>query len=341
MKNSTSNDMVWVFAEQTEGVLADVSLELLHKAGSLAEKMGSKVSAVLLGDHVRGLSETLFAHGADIVYLLEDQELKDFRSMPYANLIIKLVEEKRPRVVLFGATHIGRDIAPRVASHTRSGLTADCTELKIETLNIKKVDHPDLLLQIRPAFGGNIIATIISPDVAIQMATVREGVMEMGQPDLKRRGEVVAVKVDLDPVEIAVKIIEKHQEASGVNLKAAPIIVAGGYGADTPEKFQLIRDLAKVLGAELAGSRAAVDAGLIESERQVGQTGTTVRPKLYIAIGISGAIQHRAGMQESQKIIAINNDPEAPIFQVAHYGIKGDLTEVIPKLIAAYKSQLH
>ncbi len=339
--NSINKDMVWVFAEQADGKIADVGLELLHKARILAQKMDSDVSAVLLGHKVSKLADTLFSHGADNVYLLDDRELKDFRSQPYANLITKLVEDKRPRVVLFGATHIGRDIAPRVASHTRSGLTADCTELKIETLTLRKVEHPDLLLQIRPAFGGNIIATIISPDVAIQMATIREGVMEMGEPDPSRKGRVISVPVDLDPVEIAVKIIEKHQEPSGINLKAASIIVAGGYGADTPEKFQLIKDLAKVLGADVAGSRAAVDAGLIEAERQVGQTGTTVRPKLYIAVGISGAIQHRAGMQESQKIIAINNDSEAPIFSVAHYGITGDLEVVIPKLIAAYKSQLH
>jgi electron transfer flavoprotein alpha subunit len=339
--NSKQKDLVWVFAEQADGQLADVGLELLHKARMLAEKMSSEVSAVLLGDQVESLCPTLFAHGADNVYLLDDPELKDFRTQPYANLITQLVEDKKPRVVLFGATHIGRDIAPRVASHTRSGLTADCTELKIETLTIKKVEYPDLLLQIRPAFGGNIIATIISPDVAIQMATIREGVMEMGSPDPKRKGTIIPIPVELDPVEIAVRIIEKHQEPSGVNLKGAPIIVAGGYGADTPEKFQHIYDLAKVLGAEVAGSRAAVDAGLIDGERQVGQTGTTVRPKLYIAVGISGAIQHRAGMQESQKIIAINNDPDAPIFSVAHYGIRGDLEEIIPKLIAAYKSQLH
>ncbi len=339
--NSKIKDMVWVFAEQTDGELADVGLELLHKARTLAKKMHSDVSAVLLGHNVENLTSVLFAHGADNVYLLDDPELNDFRSMPYANLITTLVEEKRPRVVLFGATHIGRDIAPRVASHTRSGLTADCTELKIETLTIRKVEHKDLLLQIRPAFGGNIIATIISPDVPIQMATIREGVMEMGEPDASRKGKIIKVPVQLDPVEIAVRIIEKHLEPSGVNLKSAPIIVAGGYGADTPAKFQLIKDLAKVLGAEVAGSRAAVDAGLISPERQVGQTGTTVRPKLYIAIGISGAIQHRAGMQESQKIIAINNDPDAPIFQIAHYGISGNLEEVIPKLIAAYKSQLH
>lgn len=339
--NSKHKDLVWVFAEQAGGELADVGLELLHKARTLAAKMKCEVSAVLLGHEVAELTKSLIAHGADNVYLLDDPELKEFRSQPYANLITRLVEDRQPRVVLFGATHIGRDIAPRVASHTRSGLTADCTELKIETLTIKKVEYPDLLLQIRPAFGGNIIATIISPDVAIQMATIREGVMEMGQPDPARKGKTIEIPVELDPVEIAVRIIEKHQEESSVNLKAAPIIVAGGYGADTPEKFKLIHDLAKVLGAEVAGSRAAVDAGLIEPERQVGQTGTTVRPKLYIAVGISGAIQHRAGMQESQKIIAINNDPEAPIFSVAHYGIAGELEVIIPKLIAAYKSQLH
>jgi electron transfer flavoprotein alpha subunit len=328
--NTQKKDLVWVFAEQTDGVLADVGLELLHKASVLAQKMDAAVSAVLLGHAVEKLAETLFAHGADKVYLLDDPELQDFRSLPYAKLITALVEEKSPRIVLFGATHIGRDIAPRVASHTRSGLTADCTDLRIETLTIRKVEHKDLLLQIRPAFGGNIIATIISPDVPIQMATVREGVMEVGQPDYKRQGQLISLPVQLDPVETAVSIIEKHQEASSVNLKGASIIVAGGYGADTPEKFKLVAELAAVLGAELAGSRAAVDAGLIEAERQVGQTGTTVRPKLYIAVGISGAIQHRAGMQESQKIIAINNDPEAPIFSVAHYGINGDLKMSFP-----------
>lgn len=341
MAEKKMNDQVWVFAEQNDGVLADVSLELLHKAGTLARHMKSQVSAILLGDDVKPLTDTLIAHGADNVYLLSHPELKEFRSQPYSKSIINLVEEKQPRVVLFGATITGRDIAPRVASHTRSGLTADCTELKIETLTIKKQEHPDLLLQIRPAFGGNIIATIISPDVAIQMATVREGVMEMGEPDNSRKGSVTEIEVKLDPVDLAVSIIEKHRTPSKVNLKAAPIIVAGGYGADTPEKFKWIHELAKVLGAEVAGSRAAVDAGLIEPARQVGQTGTTVRPKLYIAVGISGAIQHRAGMQESQKIIAINNDPEAPIFQVANYGIVGELEEVIPKLINVYKSKLH
>jgi electron transfer flavoprotein alpha subunit len=303
--------------------------------------MKCQVGAVLLGDKLDAATQTLIAHGADVVHVVSDPELADFRSQPYAQTVIQLVEELQPRVVLFGASIIGRDIAPRVASHTRSGLTADCTDLRIETVTIKREEYPDLLLQIRPAFGGNIIATIISPDVPIQMATVREGVMEMGSADPKRKGLVVEHPLNLDPVDFAVKIIEKHREESKVNLKGAQIIVAGGYGADTPEKFKHIFDLAQVLGAEVAGSRAAVDAGLIEPARQVGQTGTTVRPKLYIAVGISGAIQHRAGMQESQKIIAINNDAEAPIFSVAHYGIVGELEQVIPRLIQTYRSKLH
>lgn len=341
MNANSKPDRIWVFAEQSDGNIADVSLELLHKAGQLAQRMDCGVGAVLLGAEVDEAAARLIAHGADVVHVCDHPELAHFRSQPYARTLIQLVEDHQPRVVLFGASIIGRDLAPRVASHTRSGLTADCTDLRIETVTVKKQEHPDLLLQIRPAFGGNIIATIISPGVPIQMATVREGVMEMGQPDASRKGEIIQHEVTLDPMDIAIRIIEKHREPSKVNLKGAPIIVAGGYGADTPEKFKLIHDLADVLGAEVAGSRAAVDAGLIDPARQVGQTGTTVRPKLYIAVGISGAIQHRAGMQESQKIIAINSDPEAPIFQVAHYGIVGDLEEVIPQLIQTYKSKLH
>ena len=241
-----------------------------------------------------------------------------------------LVNKFVPRIVLFGATITGRDLAPRVASNTKSGLTADCTDLRISDVNYLKQDYKNLLLQIRPAFGGNIIATIITPDVPVQMATVREGVMEMHPVEKPFEVKIKEIDYIPDPADCLVKIIEQFREENKVNLKAAPIIVAGGYGLATHSNFKLIRDLAHVLGGEVAGSRAAVDAGFIPPERQVGQTGVTVRPKLYIAVGISGAIQHRAGMQEAKKIIAINNDPNAPIFDVSHYAVVGDAMDVIP-----------
>ena len=256
------------------------------------------------------------------------------------NKLNKLVEKHIPRIVLFGATVIGRDLAPRVASHTRSGLTADCTDLKVSDVKYLKKDFNNLLLQIRPAFGGNIIATIITPDVQTQMATVREGVMELSPIDNHPKENITKIEYEPDPLDEVVSIIEQHREDNKVNLKAAPIIVAGGYGLGTKENFRLIEELAHTIGGEVAGSRAAVDAGFVSPERQVGQTGVTVRPKLYIAIGISGAIQHRAGMQESNKIIAINIDPDAPIFEVAHYGIVGDATEIIPMFIDVFKHKL-
>ena len=265
--------------------------------------------------------------------LIDHPELKDYRTIPYSRIFSQLVDEHKPRVVLFGATIIGRDLAPRVASHTRSGLTADCTDLQISDVTYLRKDYSELLLQIRPAFGGNIIATIITPDVPIQMATVREGVMENVPLDKAVKGKITKIPYVSEEVDNLIKIIEKHQEESKVNLKGAPIIVAGGYGLGSKDNFKLIHELAHVLGGEVAGSRAAVDAGFIPHERQVGQTGVTVRPKLYIACGISGAIQHRAGMQEASKIIAINNDPEAPIFEVCHYGIVGSAMNVIPMLI--------
>jgi electron transfer flavoprotein alpha subunit len=251
-----------------------------------------------------------------------------------------LIKKHTPRIILFGATVYGRDLAPRVASNTKSGLTADCTDLKISDVKYLGKQYPELLLQIRPAFGGNIIATIITPDVPVQMATVREGVMEMHlceKPFPVKITEVPFVPVDIDGL---LEVIEQHVEESKVNLKGAPIIVAGGYGLGSKENFKLLHDLAHVIGGEVAGSRAAVDAGFISSERQVGQTGVTVRPKLYIAVGISGAIQHRAGMQEAKKIIVINTDPDAPIFSICHYGIVGDAAQVIPLLIETYKNKL-
>jgi electron transfer flavoprotein alpha subunit len=252
-----------------------------------------------------------------------------------------VLEARRPDVVLFGASPTGRDLAPRVASRLRTGLTADCTNLRIgdHTDPVSKTEYTDLLYQIRPAFGGNIIATIVTPDHRPQMATVREGVMRLAEPDPSRTGDVVPLDVQLDAEADAVTILERVKAERTVNLKGAKVVVAGGAGVGSPEGFHLLRELADVLGGEIGASRAAVDGGFISRDHQVGQTGTTVRPKLYIAAGISGSVQHRAGMVESSKIIAINSDPEAPIFAFAHYGIVGDLFEVIPLMIEAYKSK--
>lgn len=331
---------VWVFIEQRDGKPADVSLELLCKGRKLADALSGSLKAIVLAADPAPIAVRTFAYGADEAIVIADPALEHFRSLPYARSFIELVREHRPRVVLFGATVIGRDLAPRVASATQSGLTADCTDLQISDVTYLRKEYKDLLLQIRPAFGGNIIATIIAPDTPTQMATVREGVMELVPVANPRPPVLTTVAYQPHASDDFVHIIERHREESRVNLKGAPIIVAGGYGLGTKESFRLIHELAKVVGGEVAGTRAAVDAGFVPSERQVGQTGVTVRPKLYIAVGISGAIQHRAGMQESSKIIAINSDPEAPIFDIAHYGIVGDATEVIPKLIEACKARL-
>ncbi len=337
--NNLSKD-VWVFIEQREGKPADVSFELLSKGRKLADNMAGNLKAVVIGHKVKNIAVETFNYGADEAILVDSPELKNFLTLSYSRIINELVIEHQPRVVLFGATVFGRDLAPRVASFTKSGLTADCTDLKISNVNYLGKDYSDLLLQIRPAFGGNIIATIISPDVPTQMATVREGVMEMIKVENPKAVKITEIKYTPVDVDKLVEIVEQHREESKINLKGAPIIVAGGYGLGSKENFKLIHDLAHTIGGEVAGSRAAVDAGFITPERQVGQTGVTVRPKLYIAVGISGAIQHRAGMQESNKIIAINNDPDAPIFEVAHYGILGDAAEVIPLFIEAYKQKL-
>ncbi len=334
------NKEVWVFIEQTDGKPADVSYELLSKGRKLADSTNGKLKAIVIGDKVEHIAKDCFLYGSDEAYLIEDKELLHYRTLPYSRIINELIKKEVPRIVLFGATIIGRDLAPRVASNTKSGLTADCTDLKIQDVKYLNQEFKDLLLQIRPAFGGNIIATIITPDVPVQMATVREGVMEMHK--VSKPKEIKIKKIPYVPEEIdgLLKFIEKHTEPKKVNLKASPIIVAGGYGLGSKENFAMLYDLAHLIGGEVAGSRAAVDAGFITGDRQVGQTGVTVRPKLYIAVGISGAIQHRAGMQEANKIIAINSDPDAPIFSVAHYGIVGNAEEVLPMFIESYKSKL-
>ncbi|MBM4041057.1 MAG: electron transfer flavoprotein subunit alpha/FixB family protein [Planctomycetes bacterium] len=332
---------VFVFAEQDGGRLAEVSLELLSKGRELADDLGQHLAAILLGHALTDQPSQLIAFGCDAVYVADDPRLAVYTTLPYAQLVSQVVAEAKPEVVIFGASPAGRDLAPRVASRLRTGLTADCTNLRIgdHTDPVRKTEYKGLLHQIRPAFGGNIIATIVTPEHRPQMATVREGVMRMPQADPARTGQVVPVKVALGPEADAVRIIERVKAERKVNLKGAKVIVSGGAGVGSSEGFELVRELARTLGGEVGASRAAVDAGYISRDHQVGQTGTTVRPKLYIAAGISGSIQHRAGMAESGKILAINTDPEAPIFSFAHYGIVGDLFEVIPKMIEAFKSK--
>ncbi len=331
---------VWVFAEAEDGKLSDVPLELMSKGQSLAGKLSVPLAAVLAGKGVRALADKLIAHGADKVYLVEHDKLNHYQTAGYAKVICGLISEHKPQIVMYGATSIGRDLAPSVASAMKCGLTADCTDLQIgdHTEPVTKAEHKNLLFQIRPAFGGNIIATIVNYDRWPQMATVREGVMPMTEADDSRTGEIVDCDAGMDGFALPLEIIESQRREKAVNLKAARIIVAGGAGVGSKENFKLIWDLAGCLGAAVGGSRAAVDLGYIDYDHQVGQTGTTVRPALYIACGISGAVQHRAGMAEAAKIIAINNDKDAPIFGVAHYGIVGDITNVLPKMIKAVRT---
>jgi electron transfer flavoprotein alpha subunit len=332
---------VWVFAEAEAGKLSDVPLELLSKGRELADELSVPLGAVLLGgDQVADLTGALIAHGADKAYVVSDAKLDHYQTTPYTKVICDLIEEHKPQIMMYGATPIGRDLAPTVASAAKCGLTADCTDLQIGDHKPPGSDttHENLLFQIRPAFGGNIIATIVNYDRWPQMATVREGVMVMPEPDESRSGEVVNCAADLADVELPLEIIESVRREKKVNLKAARIIVAGGAGVGSKDNFAQIHELARCLGAEVGGSRAAVDLGYVGHDHQVGQTGTTVRPALYIACGISGAVQHCAGMEDAGKIIAINNDPDAPIFQVAHMGIVGDMNIVIPKLIKAIRS---
>jgi electron transfer flavoprotein alpha subunit len=328
---------VWVFVEQERGEIAPVSLELLGKAAELAAQLDGRVCALLLGHGVAGLSERVFHHGAELVLLAEHPELEIYRTLPYARVVIELVRERQPYIFLLGASPIGRDLAPRIASAVSAGLTADCTDLRIGDFERKGQHYTDLMYQIRPAFGGNIIATIVNPEMHPQMATVREGVMKLGRPDEARHGVVERIAPSFNSRELALQVLNREMRLPSVNLKSASVIVAGGMGVGSKENFQLIYELAAVLGGEVAGSRAAVDAGFVSAEHQVGQTGVTVRPRLYIACGISGAVQHRAGMDQSSKIIAINTDPNAPIFQIAHFKIVGDLRKVIPQMIRAYR----
>lgn len=330
-----------VYLENEDGRVADVSLELLTKGRVLADRLDVKLEAVAVGDKLDNIDAQVFPYGVDRLYKVEDKRLSPYTSNPHAAVLINLFREIKPQACLMGATCIGRDLGPRVSSCLHSGLTADCTALEIGDHTDPKTgkEYKDLLLQIRPAFGGNIVATIVNPECRPQMATVREGVMKKQILNADYKGEVI----NLDPAkyvkdtDFVVEIIDRHIEKSKINIKNASIIVAGGYGVGSKENFQLLHDLADTLGAEVGASRAAVDAGFTEHARQIGQTGVTVRPKLYIACGISGQIQHIAGMQESSIIISINNDPNAPINTIADYVINGNIEDVVPKLIKYYK----
>jgi electron transfer flavoprotein alpha subunit len=334
--NSNGKRDVWVFVEQEQGTPAPVSLELLGKARELAAEVEGQVCALLFGHGVGPLSRQLIYFGADRVLLADHPELAQYRTLPYARIATELVRERQPYIFLLGATPVGRDLAPRIASATWAGLTADCTNLRIGGLERKGRVYSDLLHQIRPAFGGNIIATIVNPEMHPQMATVREGVMKLHNPDTSRQGVVEPIEPRFNGLDLVLEVLRREMRPPCCDLKNASIIVSGGMGVGSRAGFEMLYELAHALGGEVAGSRAAVDAGFVARERQVGQTGLTVRPRLYIACGISGAVQHRAGMDRSAKIVAVNSDPNAPIFQIAHYKIVGDLHKVIPMMIRAY-----
>ncbi len=325
---------VWVVAEQRAGVLHSVSFELLGKGRELADELSVELSAVLLGSGVLELAPELIAHGADRVYVVDEPELEHFLDEPYSNVVAELLKKYNPEIVLTGATSMGRSLIPRVAVQVKTGLTADCTALAID-------DKERLLLQTRPAFGGNIMATIICPDFRPQMATVRHKVMSALDADPSRKGEIVREKMDAALMRSDVEYVKFVEDLTQtINIADADIIVSGGRGLGGPENFHLIEELAEVMGGAVGASRAAVDSEWIPYSHQVGQTGKTVQPKLYVACGISGAVQHLAGMQSSKVIVAINKDPDAAIFQVATYGIVGDLFEVLPALTKSLKAEL-
>lgn len=332
---------IFVYIELEEGRIADVSLELLTKGRELADTLGVKLEAVVLGENLKGIEKELAPYGADTVWVADDKEFAPFRTLPHTAVMCGLIEQEKPQIALFGATPVGRDFAPRVSSALYSGLTADCTQLVIGDHTDAKSgkEYKDLLYQIRPAFGGNIIATIVNPDHRPQMATVREGVMRKELAARPGAGEVREIewRKFVKDTDLAVKIIDRQIEERKINIKGAGVIVAGGYGMGSKENFKLVHELAAVLGAEVGASRAAVDAGFTEHARQIGQTGVTVRPKLYIACGISGQIQHTAGMDQSSMVISINTDPNAPICKIADYAITGDVNDIIPKMIKYYK----
>lgn len=325
---------IWVFLEQKNGRVQSVSYELLGKAQELAKKLNCQVSGVLIGNNLGDQLDELIFCGADNIYLVEAPEIANFQDEPYTNILIKLVEKYKPEIFLCGATAIGRSLISRVAIKIKAGLTADCTGLDID-------DKRKILLQTRPAFGGNIMATIISPNYRPQMATVRHKVMQPMAPDKRRKGKIIRENFDSSVYASRTKLLGIVEEIESlVNISEADIIVSGGRGMGAKENFKLLEDFAHVLGAAVGASRAAVDAGWMPYSHQVGQTGRTVAPKIYFACGISGQIQHLVGMQPSKIIVAINKDPEAPIFKFATYGIVGDVFEIIPALTKKFKETL-
>mgnify|MGYP000879442908 CR=1 FL=1 len=324
---------VWIFGEQRNGTIANVALELLGAGRKLADDLGVPLSAVLLGENIENTANDLIYHGADYVYVVDNPSLKHFNDESYTDIFVQLITMYKPEIVLMGATTYGRSLAPRVASRLNTGLTADCTALEIDP-------EKKILLQTRPAFGGNLMATIICPNHRPQMATVRPKVMKALEPDTSRKGEIIKPEVKI-PENVSIKVKEVVTNVCEmVNLTDADIIVSAGRGIGDPKNLKLVEELAKVLGGAVGASRAVVDAGWIEYSHQVGQTGKTVGPKVYFACGISGAIQHLAGMSSSDIIIAINKNPDAPIFKVATYGIVGDVLEVLPALINEFKNRL-
>ena len=325
---------VWTFAEQRGGKLTNVALELLGEGRKLADALGEPLVAVLLGHSVEGEAKRLIAHGADQVFLADAPELERFLEEPYTQVIVDLIRNQNPNIVLMGATAIGRSLAPKIAARLGTGLTADCTGLDVDVAERN-------LMQTRPAFGGNLMATILCPNHRPQMATVRPKVFKPMAAYESRQGQVTRVDLSKTVWDLKAKILEVVNEVGhSVNLEEANIIVSGGRGLCDPKNFQLVQDLAAVLGGAVGASRAAVDAGWIPYAHQVGQTGKTVGPKVYFACGISGAIQHRAGMQSSDIIIAINKDPDAPIFKIATFGIVGDVLEILPLLTKEFKKAL-
>ena len=333
---------VFVYIE-TEGTqVAEVSQELLTKGRKLADQLGVELHAVVVGTGIKGkVEDQILPYGVDKLFAFDGEGLFPYTSAPHTDILVNLFKEEQPQICLMGATVIGRDLGPRVSSSLTSGLTADCTQLEIGDFDdIKTKKHYDnLLYQIRPAFGGNIVATIVNPEHRPQMATVRSGVMQKAVYEGKAKNEVVYPEVSkyVSPEAYVVKVLDHHVEAAKHNLKGSPIVVAGGYGMGSKEGFDMLFELAKVLHGEVGASRAAVDAGFCDTDRQIGQTGVTVHPKVYIACGISGQIQHIAGMQDSKIIISVNSDPDAPINKIADYVIVGTVEEVVPKLIKYYK----
>ena len=330
------NQGVFIFAQQVDGEITGVSLELIGKAGDMTQALDSDVTAMLLGYKLDKQAQTLVEYGADRVVVVDDPKLEVYTTEPYTQAVTAILKEYKPRIVLIGATAIGRDLGPRVAGRLHTGLTADCTKLEIR-------EEDREFLMTRPAFGGNLMATIICPDHRPQMATVRPGVMVKEMRDPARKGEIVPFAVSFEENNCYVKVEEVIRKVTQrVDIQTAKVLVSGGRGVGGSESFQILKDLADALGGEVASSRAAVDAGWQEKDRQVGQTGKTVRPNLYVACGISGAIQHLAGMEESDYIVAINKDPDAPIFNVADVGIVGDLFKIVPRLteeIKAYRAK--